>query len=460
MDVYEERKKPIKGFVKKHGSTGKAIVIAVLCIGFMIPLGMITGAISKRSYQQSAAVESIEKSWAGSQSISGPILAVPYEVMENYRYFDDNIGKNVTEKRRVLHYQYTLPEDLTVKTDLETDIRNRGIYSVPVYTASLKGASHFRPEELPSGHLPVSGEAKPVLFFSIYDIRGIEGDVVVKIGDNKASILPGTGVPAISGGFHAQLNNMFQAGEFSGEDFSVEFSFAVRGTKSIFFAPTGKKTSVKMASSWPHPSFTGNYLPGSREISDEGFSASWDIGFLATSMEEKIRDCSSGNGSCKNLYGETFGVSLFQPVDIYKKAKRAVEYGFLFISLTFALFFIFEVMKKMPVHPIQYILVGCSLAMFFLLLVSLSEHISFPLAYGISASAVVALLGYYVSYILREIKWGALFAVLVASLYAYLYAVLSSEDNALLMGSIFLFGMLSLIMFLTRKIDWYGHGSK
>jgi inner membrane protein len=219
----------------------------------------------------------------------------------------------------------------------------------------------------------------------------------------------------------------------------------------------GRDSRVELSSDWPHPSFIGEYLPSSREVSASGFKAHWQTSFFATNLEEALRDCVRED-SCNALSARNFGVNFIDPVDQYLKTERAIKYALLFIGLTFAVFFLFEVLKRMAVHPVQYALVGMSLALFYLLLLSLSEHLSFATAYTISATACVALIGFYVSYVLHSAARGAGFAGLLALLYAMLFGLLGAEDYALLMGSVLVFGVLAGVMVLTRKLDWYGVG--
>jgi len=219
----------------------------------------------------------------------------------------------------------------------------------------------------------------------------------------------------------------------------------------------GRDSRVELSSDWPHPSFVGEYLPASREVGGAGFSALWQTSFFATDMEQVLQACVTRN-DCKGLGARHFGVSFVDPVDQYLKTERAIKYALLFIGLTFAVFFLFEVLKRMAVHPMQYALVGMSLALFYLLLLSLSEHLSFVWAYTIAATACVALIGFYVSHVLHSALRGGAFAGLLALLYALLFGLLGAEDYALLLGSVLVFAVLAGFMLLTRKLDWYGVG--
>ncbi|NCC23122.1 MAG: cell envelope integrity protein CreD [Alphaproteobacteria bacterium] len=447
----EKNDKNGKRRLSANEPAAKAAIIGFLAILFLIPLNMVRDIIHERAGYRHQAETGIRQSWAESQTVTGPVLAIPYTAEESYSYFDQDLQKPVRATRNVIRTRYVLPDTLEIDTTADLELRGRGLYEIPVYTATVSGTATFRFE----GEAPTESEdTRPFLFFSVGDIRGIGGNVEVVADGEARPIQPGTGVQAFPSGFHAPLENP-GTGEHT---LRADFSFSLKGSTSLAFIPLGKDTAITIASPWPHPSFGGRYLPETREIGDDGFRAHWNTGFLATDMERRFLEC-TGATSC-NLSNASLNVTFYQPVDIYQQALRAAKYGILFIALTFALFFLFEILKAMQVHPVQYALVGSALALFFLLLVSLSEHLAFGLSYALSAAAVAGLLGYYVSFVLRSAQWGGIFAGLVTAVYALLYAILASEDNALLMGSLFLFGMLAAIMVLTRKVDWYGRAEK
>jgi inner membrane protein len=222
----------------------------------------------------------------------------------------------------------------------------------------------------------------------------------------------------------------------------------------------GRDSQISLSSNWRSPSFIGHYLPVTHKIGAAGFDAQWSTSFFSTNLEESLHRCSDGEGQCDEFASRVLGVSFVDPVDQYLRTDRAIKYGFLFISLTFAGFFLFEVLGQLAVHPMQYTLVGSALALFYLLLLSLSEHLGFAVAYLLSSVACVALIGFYVSGILRSAKRGLGFAGALALLYGMLYALLSADDYALLMGSILVFGLLAVVMVLTREVDWTSLGRK
>jgi inner membrane protein len=235
----------------------------------------------------------------------------------------------------------------------------------------------------------------------------------------------------------------------------VEFGFelSVNGMESLQFAPVGKNTQVDIQADWPDPSFYGRYLPASRDINNDGFKASWNVSSFSSNTGQYINTCESGE--CSKLMHSGFGVKLFNSIDIYQQSERSVKYALLFIALTFASFFLYEVTKSLRLHPMHYLLVGLSLSVFYLLLISLSEHVSFLYAYIMATLASVSLIGFYIGSVLASNRHGGLIATALLVLYGMLYAILSSEDNSLLMGSLLIFAVLSLVMVVTRRVDWY-----
>jgi inner membrane protein len=227
-------------------------------------------------------------------------------------------------------------------------------------------------------------------------------------------------------------------------------AFDLGGTETLAIAPVGDSNRIELRSSWSSPDFEGRFSPGNPRISREGFDAAWDISSLAANTQGHY----AGDGTMKDGADE-IQVNLIDPVNIYVQASRASKYGILFVLLTFVGFLMFELIKQLPIHPIQYLLVGLALAIFFLLLVSLSEHYAFVWSYLVSSGACIGLQGFYLSHVLRSRARGLGFATMLTALYAALYGLLGSEDNALLLGSLMLFAILAAIMVVTRRIDWY-----
>lgn len=434
--------------------------IMFLTLLLVIPLLRIGGLIRERQAARDTVVQDIARSAAYAQTLTGPILIVPYTrtVLEPQQ---DAAHRPYTVTRELSGELRLLPATLEAGGTLKTQVRRRGIYRARIFNADTRLTGKF---EMPA-HFGITGDAasyrfgQPRLVLGISDVRGIGNALSLQAGGARIAFVPGTGTALLPAGVQAPLSlgDSTAAQEL---DYSVELQLT--GTGDFQLTPVGRETHVTLASDWPHPSFTGEFLPRARAVNSTGFSAEWRTSFFATNLEEALARCAGAAGGnatgCAEFSSRHFGVSFIDPVDQYLKSSRAVKYGFLFIVLTFAGFFLFEVLQSFSVHPVQYALVGFALAMFFLLLLSLSEHIGFAAAYVISAFACVGLIGYYVSQALHSRAIGVGFGAGLAVLYAMLYGILASEDYALLMGSLLLFALLAVVMVLTRGVNWFGLG--
>ncbi|MBU1329732.1 MAG: cell envelope integrity protein CreD [Gammaproteobacteria bacterium] len=430
--------------------------IALLILLLLVPLTMIDGLVSERQYQRAEVLQDIARSSSYRQQLTGPILVMPYTKVWHLWKTHPKSGERYMEEQRTSGRLYFLPERFVLNGQVATEERARGIYKALLYRSDNQISGAFKlPARLGLGDdLGLYQFERPFLSVGISDIRGISNDLQLRFNGQTLSFAPGSAEERFGAGVHAPLPVLDSQG---GQTLEFAFDLKLQGTEQLSITPVGRDSRVELTSTWPHPSFVGEYLPSSREVSDKGFSAHWQTSFFATNLEEALVDCVRRN-ECDALTSRNFGVSFVDPVDQYLKTDRAIKYALLFIGLTFAVFFLFEVLKRMAVHPVQYALVGMSLALFYLLLLSLSEHLSFALAYGIAASACVLLIGFYVSHVLHSALRGGAFAALLALLYAMLFGLLGAEDYALLMGSVLVFGVLAGVMVLTRKLDWYGVG--
>ena len=424
----------------------------------MVVLSMIRGVINERQGWRSAAFQNIAQSLAGNQTLAGPILVIPYE--EKEAIVTQNPLTQKPEQKIETHrlLAYVMPETLTIDGKVTAEERHRGIYSVPTYSTQMSIAGKFAL----AGVLPEQTENRRILWkeaflwVSISDNRGIVSRPTLTWQGGQVDFIPGSNnnfelKRVAGGGISAPID---LAHDVTSYPFS--FDLTVAGTERIDWVPSAKDMTITLAANWPHPSFSGKFLPTTRDITADGFAAKWNISHFASNAEDLLQACASG--SCDGFVKNAFGVSFMTPVDGYHQTERAIKYGLLFISLTFISFFLFETLKRLPIHPIQYGLVGISLAIFFQLLISLSEHLAFAAAYSVAAAACVSVLGIYVSAVLKSAKRGIGFAGGLTALYATLYALLKSEDNALLLGSLLIFSVLSGIMILTRHVDWYKIG--
>ncbi len=430
----------------------KIAAILFLTLLMMVPMVRIRGLIHERQGLRDQVLADVARSDAGAQTLTGPILVVPYQrtVHEQVAGSGD---RPVTVAREVQGELRLLPAMMDLTGRLGTEERQRGIYRARVYRAEAQLTGQF---DVPANYGVTEDAAsyrfgEPRLVLGISDIRGIGNALTLRANGTDIPFAPGTGTALFASGVQAPLPAAVGSIPF-------EIGLTLAGTREFNIVPVGRESRVHLESDWPHPSFVGEFLPVKRAIDSKGFSADWQTSFFATNMEDVLARCADAPTGCKALEDDHFGVSFIDPVDQYLKSERAAKYAFLFIGLTFAGFFLTEVLRRVSVHPIQYGLVGLALAMFFLLLLSLSEHMGFGLAYLVAAAACVGLISYYVRYVLGSMGQGVAFGAALASLYALLYGILSSEDYALLMGSLLVFGILAMVMVLTRRVSWSNLG--
>lgn len=433
----------------------KAITLAVLMLLLLIPIAMIDGVIEDRQALHLDVVHDIAKSSTYDQKLIGPILVLPFSKKVTQWRLDAKTNVRLQEEVVQHGQQVFLPEQFEFNGNLTTEIRSRGIYEARLYHADTELRGKFlMPKNFGlTDDLAAYSFAQPYLALGIQDVRGIENNLAVIVNGKPISMAPGSKLSPLGEGVHAMLPSLAGA---EPQLLSFSLSLKLQGTESLQIIPVGKETRVNLRSDWPHPSFFGNQLPMHRSISTYGFEASWQTSYFASNIADSFDQCIKGE--CALFQAKSFGVSLIDPVDRYVKSDRAIKYALLFIALTFACFVLFEILKSLLVHPVQYGLVGLSLAFFYLLLVSLSEHLSFGLAYGISSLACIGLIGFYVGHVLQSFSRSIGFTLGLSLLYVLLYGLLSAEDYALLMGSILLFSVLGVFMIMTRKINWYDFG--
>ncbi len=438
----------------------KFLAIGCLMLLLLIPLVMIGNSIDERRDYSEQVVRDIARSSAYSQTLVGPVLVVPYSKKE--RYWTLNEAKEKVFHERVIEDNlYFLPDRFRLSGDMTTESRQLGIYTARLYHADNSIDGYFT---LPLNYGIKTNLAdytfnSPFVAVGISDIRGIKNSLQLQLNQQTYDFEPGSQLKILGDGVHARLSpTVFSDIHSQAQSVPFSFKLMLQGTEQFNIAPLGKETHVELHSDWPHPRFLGDFLPAERSIDNTGFTARWQTSYFSTNFAEYFTACIRTT-QCDQYQQRQFGVSLVEPVNLYVKSDRAIKYALLFIALTFASFFLFEVLKRLQVHPVQYGLVGLALAFFYLLLLALSEHIAFVAAYAISSFACVVLIGFYVSYVLQSFIRGAGFSLGLGFLYLLLYGLLSAEDYALLMGALLLFVVLGAFMLLTRKVDWYSLGA-
>lgn len=444
------------------------LTIGGLVLLLLIPLLMIRGTIQEREAYRHQAVERVIEGTAGKQRVTGPIRVVPWTEVRRTEWQDDKGVKRYRDDKTSGH-MLQMPKTLEITGRLAPSERAVGLYKVRVYEWHADLTATFEPTlPGPSASGAERQYGAPYLVFGMSDVRGVAGAPELTVDGAKLPLKSGTGyLGARLDGIHAELPAV-AAGRVAGQ--RVAMKLLLKGTESLSVVPLGDNNDIRIKSSWPHPKFEG-YSPTS-DVSGSGFNATWKISSLASNAQKQLRGEDGGASQADRVVDgrvlaaplnggvDALQVSLVDPIDVYTQADRASKYGILFVVLTFVGFALFELIKRLPIHPLQYLLVGLALAIFFLLLLSLSEHIAFWKAYLVSAAACIGLQFVYLSGVLQSGARAAGFAAMLTSLYGVLYGLLVSEDNALLMGSLLLFGILAAIMWVTRKVDWYALGAE
>ena len=454
----------------------RLLTICGLAMLLMVPLELIRNVISERASYRAEAVARVVRSTAEAQRFLGPLQVLTWEDTQEVPVTDaagtpvtDPTGAPMRELRRTSGSALRRPQRLHVTSKLVPSIVHVGLFEVAVYEwrASVKAAFDATLPRPAQGVTRTFG--RPLLLLGISDVRGLVGTPALRVDGQALPLEPGPGTATTSvRGIHAVLPEI-QGDRVAGH--AVELEIAIKGTHSLELTPVADDNHVVIESSWPHPRFEG-FSPRST-VGDHGFVAEWRLSALASTLQGRMNsrgegaradgdsigaqlDLAAAGATSSTGSSDNLKVSLVNPVDVYTQADRASKYGILFVALTFLAFFLFEVARRLPIHPMQYLLVGLALAMFFLLLLSLSERIEFGLAYSVSSAACIGLQGIYLSGVLRSWGRAAGFAVMLTALYGVLYCLLASEDSAFLMGSLLLFSVLAAVMWFTRKLDWYG----
>lgn len=441
--------------MKANPLVAKTLAILAIVGLLMLALGRIGHLAEERQQRFHEAEASVEQSQAGRQALLGPVLHS--SCTEEWDAVSGE-GKDriVSTGRREFTLSAT-PRQLNVHTSVTMEPRYRGLFKINTYAAKTVLKAQWAPLV---GLRPVAEHAgsrlscqAPVLLVGVSDARGIR-QAMVQVAGEALPVVAGTAHKSHPRGFHVVLPEALRA---AAQPLGVEVTLELVGTTDLAVAPVADDTRMQLEANWPHPSFGGRFLPVTREVRADGFSAVWQVSSLATTAP---LDFARGAALCANEAAEgkcieSFNVSFIDPVNPYSLSDRAIKYGLLFIALTFVAVAMAEVMRRLRVHPIQYLLVGCALSIFFLLLLSLSEHLPFALSYALASVACVGLLGVYGSHLLGGWRAGLGFGAGVAALYGALYALLQMEQTALVMGSVLLFVVLAAVMLLTRRVDWY-----
>lgn len=434
----------------------RASAIAAVAVAILVPIGLISGKISERRARAEGVVAQFASETSGPQLVVGPLLAITCEetFTEERQVMRGGKAETLSETRtRSCPTAYFAPRSFNATASMPVETRHRGIHSIRLFRADveLTGEIQWPEPPAPSGIHQRAWQQAYIGSF-IQDPRGIKS-----ISSSLSpTVFAGAGESAL-----AQFPIREHLGDYAsrkaGTALPFNYKLSLVGTSSLRIAPVGERNTIEIKSNWPHPSFSEAWSPDDRTIAPDGFQATWHISSMATGGQGAWNLLASG-GKLASAAGA--GVSLFDPVNIYALSYRATEYAFLFVLFTFSALALAEIIAGVRLHPMQYALVGSALAVFFLLLLALSEHLPFASAYAIAAAACVVLLTFYLRHPLGTLlRTSAFFGIFVA-LYATLYILLMSEDHAMLLGSVMVFVVLAIAMVATRKLDWGAFSSR
>ncbi|EPK6540946.1 TPA: cell envelope integrity protein CreD [Klebsiella pneumoniae] len=418
------------------------ITTLIGCIVLLsLPLMMVRELINERADYRSEVVDAIEQSTSGSQKLAGPLIAIP--ITETLTRMENQ--KEVNYQRSWVYYW--LPESLAVAGKQTVESRRVGIYSGQVWHNALQIKASFDPLRLAALRKTNIVLGQPRLVVSVGDARGIGAIHTPEVNGNVLSVEPGLGISGDGAGIHMPMPALAE----DNKPLEIAFSLDLNGTGEFSLVPLGRNSELQLTSNWPHPGFLGSFLPTQREVSAAGYRAHWQSSWFANDMGSYFKDDMEIPWSRL----PAFSADVMSLADQYQLTDRATKYAILLIGLTFMAFFVFESLTRRPLHPMQYLLVGLSLVLFYLVLLALSEHIGFTAAWLAASLSGAVMNGIYLQAVLRGWRNSLLFVAALLLLDGVMWFLLHSEDSALLLGTGVLALALSVLMFLTRRVDWY-----
>lgn len=448
-----ENKPPIDQISRwvKHSVTIKLCTIGILVLILLVPSSMIRSIIREREQTRINTENEVSAMWAGKQTLTGPIIQVPliYECQRK-------IKKEGTEGVKIERYDVEkiltiLPKQLDVQGGVEPEKLRRGIYEIIVYNSKLivKGDFDLKVKYDRTNLKKVKWE-DAVMTIGISDLKGIQDQISLKLDDQSYHVQPGVPYSLVNSGVSVPIPNLRTSLD---KTLDFELQLDLKGSQNLSFIPVGGTTDIQLRSTWNTPSFNGSFLPKNRKIDDKGFTSQWKV----LELNRNFPQSWVGVGNY-DFSSSAFGVDLIIPIDDYQKSMRSAKYAVMTLALTFLVFFLIEILNKRKIHPFQYTLVGLGICLFYILLVSISEHSNFNIAYLISTIATVAMISLYSLTVFKKPKLSLMLTAVLAGIYAFVFVTLQLADFALLLGSIGLMVILGLTMFFTRNINWYRVG--
>lgn len=435
----------------RNSITARMLVVGFLLFVLLIPLEFVKGLIGERAQRQEEVVREINSKWGNEVLLSGPILKIPYKTYKEEKVYIEQTKSYEFKTEEIVNHAYLFPDQLDInsKVTSKAEPLKRSIYESVVYTADLNVTGEFPIIDFSEQDIAPNNILwdKITLLIKTSNLKGIRNTLEVNLGAQALSMTPQYAQEYLN---TVQSDVIQNLGTENNAPLPFSFDLKINGSESLKFIPIGKETTARMDSNWNSPSFDGKYLPedGSREITSEGFKASWKVLQINRQFEQKFFN------TLPNLVEFAFGTKLIIPVDEYQKSERTAKYGFMVIGLTLLVFLLIQLASRIHIHPFQYVMIGLALVMFYTLLISISEHSSFFKAYLIAAGSVLGLITIYSRAILKGLKFPLLIGTSLASLYGFIYVIIQLEKYALLVGSIGAFVILAIVMFASRKIDW------
>lgn len=444
-----------------QSTTAKMILVGLLTLALLIPLEFVKNLILERSQRQSEVISEINDKWGEQVFLYGPILKVPYTTYEETVAVNPLTKQSFTQQTATTHYAYFFPETLKADANVTTKVLNRNNYESAVFSSNMKFSGNYATPDFSSKAIANENIQwdKATIIIQTTNLKSIRNEMKINFGGTPLAFQPVydtednirreiTQEPkseAITDRLETGYFDLSKLLANSKTDFNFNISY--NGSQQIKMVPIGKTTQMKMQSNWPSPSFTGNFLP-EKQITANGFTANWKVLHINRAFPQQFFE------TLPDLSRYAFGVDFVIPIDQYQQNERASKYGFLVIGLTFLIFFLIQSISKINIHIFQYSMIGLALIMFYTLLISITEHSSFKLAYVISAGAVIAMIGLYSISILKNKKFPLLIVMSLSALYSFIYVIIQLENYALLVGSIGLFVILGAVMYFSRRIDW------
>lgn len=425
----------------KNSLSLKLIIITFLMLILLIPASMIKSIINERQNLREQTIREVSQKWANEQNINGPILTIPLTYEEKIK--DD-------EDKEYTKYFNILPEDLNINGQIDPTRLRRSIYEVVVYKSNLNINGLFNINKpIDENNLKRINYNQAFITMGVSDLRGIKSQIILDWDGTKIEVEPGSRIPnIIPSGVTIDLPDLTDK---ITDDQPFEMDINLQGSQNISFIPLGKTTQVNINSEWPDPSFNGSFLPDEREVSESGFTASWNV----LQLNRNYPQSWTGSTNAGNIKASSFGIDLILPINDYLKSMRAAKYAAMTIALTFLIFFVIEILNNRRIHPFQYTLVGLALLLFYVLLISISEHLNFNMAYGISSIIVVGMITLYSMSIFKKNKLSLILMSILTSVYGFVFSTMQLTEYALLMGSLGLALILGLTMYFTKNINWY-----